>query len=131
MPDFLSTTFSVHVPLADLPLNADSGLAGLKAPEWAPPEVSDWAAESSKVVAVLVDGATDGADAGEVGDELIGDGRATAGDQIVPGAGTEAVVAGGDVVEVGGGERVERGQRLAAAVERRQPGDRAALVGDG
>src|SRR5882672_7960449 len=64
-------------------------------------------------------------------DELIGDGRTAASDQIVTRPGGKTVVAGNDVVEIGDGDVVEAREQRCCAAEGRKAGERAALVGEG
>ena len=66
----------------------------------------------------------------EVRDELVGDGAAQAGDQVIAGACRVAVVAAGFVMEVPGGELVQAGQGLCRAEGSVADGSQA-LVGDG
>ena len=67
---------------------------------------------------------------GEGGNQEVGDRGAQPGGQVVAGPGGVAVVAVEDVVEIGGGKRVERGQGLGVAGQRRAAGEHPALVGD-
>ena len=60
------------------------------------------------------------ADAGQVGNQILGNGGAEAGDQVIAraGVGIPAIAAGSDVMKISGRQLIQIGQRLRRAVQR-------------